>query len=94
MFFGGWGVAGFMGLMSLLVVVLPVKAFLATREVMDGTRLDPAAATSAAVVRIAFGAMSIGTLSAISWAAGGPRRSPSGCSSSPSRCSAGRRPPP
>ncbi len=72
MFFGGWGVAGFMGLMSLLVVVLPVKAFLATREVMDGTRLDPAAATSAAVVRIAFGAMSLGTLTAISWAAGGP----------------------
>lgn len=69
MFFGGWGVAGFMGLMSLLVVVLPLKAFLATREVMDGTRLDPAAATSAAVVRIAFGAMSVGTLTAICWAA-------------------------
>lgn len=72
MFFGGWGVAGFMGLMSLLVVVLPVKAFLATREVLDGTRLDPGAATSAAVVRIAFGAMSLGTLTAISWAAGAP----------------------
>lgn len=72
MFFGGWGVAGFMGLMSLLIVVLPVKAFLATRELTAGTQLDPSAASGAAVVRMAFGAMSVGTLTAISSAADGP----------------------
>ncbi|WP_191681431.1 hypothetical protein [Janibacter melonis] len=73
MFFGGWGVAGFMGLMSLLVVVLPLKAFLATRELTAGTHLDPSDASAAAVVRVAFGAMSLGTLAAISSAADGPQ---------------------
>lgn len=71
-FFGGWGIAGFFALMALLIVVLPLLAYLRSREVLAGTDLSMKKADLAGnvrAIRCAFGALSISAVAAIVWAA-------------------------
>lgn len=71
--FSSYGLGGFFALMAVLLLVLPVKAFFSTDEVLEGTDLSTSPehrAGNVSAMRAAFLALPIATVAAILFAAG------------------------
>ena len=65
MLLGSWCIAGGVGILVAMLVVLPIKAFTSTSEVMEGTDLSRSPehlATNVIAVRAAFAPLAVGVV--------------------------------